>query len=284
MGMFASIALLATVVVNLDVRHAPKTAVLDEACATLSTEQARWSFSIRNMRAHGDEGRSFRFTGGNGLGSGFCNLASPLGLTVNGISWSKLQLDPGTVRRFSGEKTEGVEFTLCFDGALVNLRASMREGSPTLDWEVRPLTTGSRPVTNVDVRVSAIPSHLRTGEGRFFGYRRQVRTDLRLLPPQKSGKIVLPGDERLFVFEDAEFDGSAEGRGHGPSAVLLPDPTGGHVALNDSWITEVHFVPDPAKPFRFSLFESPGRRLSNAEFEKQVKALAAGRADDFTSR
>jgi len=263
------------VIVNLTKKESPRTEVVFEANVSLVNSASKWGFTFRNMRAHESKGRHFQFGIGNGVTSGYSGLIAALGLTVNGIGWDKLQVEPKNVREFSDGAAKGVEFALNFDGAPIRLRASMRPGSPTLDWEVSPSAKGFTPVTNVDVRVCAIPSHLDipNKKTRFFGYRRQVKTDKRLIPPQKSGNVKLPGDERIFVLEDADFDGTSEDRGRGPSAIILPEPVPGYVNLNDSWTTDVHFTPVPTKPFRFSVLEYPEKRFSNADFEKRVENM-----------
>ena len=263
------------VIVNLTKKASPRTEVVFEADVSLVNSACKWSFTFWNMRAHESKGRHFQFRSGNGVTSGYCGLIGSLGLTVNGIGWDKLQVEPKTVREFSDGDAKGVEFALNFDGAPIRLRASMRPGSPTLDWEVSSSAKGLTPVTNVDVRVCAIPSHLDipNKKTRFFGYRRQVKTDKRLMPPQKGGKVRLPGDERIFVLEDADFDGTAADSGRGPSAIILPEPVTGYVNLNDSWTTDVHFTPALTKPFRFSVLEYPEKRFSNSNFEKLVENM-----------
>ena len=274
LGAFAADA----VNVTFGKKENPDNATLLDVSASFGNASGKWQVALKNKRAHGDRGRHFQFRTENGITSGYSALIASVGLTVNGISWERLQLKEKNVRRYSGKGgAEGFEFMLNFDGAPVRLRATMKPGSPSLDWELMPSAKGFTPVTNIDVRVAAIPSFLDCGHGkptRFFGYRRQVRTDKRLVPPQKGGKVAFDG-ERVFILEDADYDGSAADKGKGPSAVVLPEPTAGYVGLNDSWTTDLHFKPDPSKPFRFSMIEYPDRRFSNAEFEKQVGRFKA---------
>lgn len=255
----------------------PNNETLLDVASSFGNASGKWRVSLKNKRAHGNRGRYFQFLTENGITSGYSALIGSVALTVNGISWDRLQLKEKNARRYSGKDgSEGFEFMLNFDGAPVRLRATMRPGSPSLDWELMPSVKGLTPVTNIDVRVAAIPSFLDCGHGkptRFSGYRRQVRTDRRLLPPQKGGKVAFDG-ERVFILEDADYDGSAADKGNGPCAVVLSEPTAGYVGLNDGWTTDLHFKPDPTKPFRFSMIEYPDRRFSNAEFEKHVSTVA----------
>lgn len=262
-----------TVTVMFAKKENPNTETLLDVSSSLGNASGKWRVSLKNKRAHGNRGRHFQFLTENGITSGYSALIGSVELAVNGIRWDRLQLKEKNVRRYSGKDgVEGFEFMLNFDGAPVRLRATMKPGSPSLDWEVTPSAKGLAPVTNIDIRVAAIPSFLDCGHGkptRFSGYRRQVRTDKRLLPPQKGGNVAFDS-ERVFILEDADYDGSAADKGQGPCAVVLPEPTAGYVGLNDGWTTELHFKPDPSKPFRFLMIEYPDRRFSNAEFEKRV--------------
>ena len=157
------------------------------------------------------------------------------------------------------------------DGARVSL----------LQFEISGSTNGLRTVTNMTVRVSAIPSFLDCGNGkptRFFGYRRQIGTERRLMAPRKLGSEKLDGTERLFVFEDADYDGSAEDRGKGSSAVILNEPARGQASINDSWTGEIHFWPNPSKPFRFALLDMAHVRIDNEALRKPRKCSVPNRA------
>ena len=158
-----------------------------------------------------------------------------------------------------------------FDGAWVDLSFSMRPGSPVLWCEVAKSSDERQrtAVTNVAVKVTAIPSFLECGHGRktrFYKCARQVRTAGRLvaLPPNRTEKM-LPTD-RYFILQDGEYDGSADDKGRGPSATWPVDPTKGVINLNDSWTTSVEYRPDLSRPFRFALLEYKSHRTSNEEF------------------
>lgn len=244
--------------------------------AAIGNAQAVWRMHFKNLRAHGNKGRRLHFRLANGCQRGFSSLIGVIGIQVNGISWEKLQFRENGFEKWSHDDAHGVQFTLNFDGAPLRVRFWMEPDSPLLRVELAPSPHGQTPIDSLEVRVSAIPSYLACGSGkqtRFFGYRRQLRTERRLLPPRKHGREALPGDERLLVFEDADWDGSAEGKGDGPSALLLDDPVPGTVMLNDSWTTDVILRPDPSRPFRFSLLEYPSRRLSNGAFRKEAETF-----------
>jgi|LSQX01.1.fsa_nt_gb hypothetical protein len=264
------------VTVQWSKRENPSREALFSANATLGNAKAMWSSSLSNMRAHGANGRHLQYSVVSGKTSGFCGLISSLGLTVNGIDWRKLQVNPENVSQWKSGDADGFEFTLNFDGAPVRIRTWMEPESPLLQFEISGSTNGLRTVTNMTVRVSAIPSFLDCGNGkptRFFGYRRQIGTERRLMAPRKLGSEKLDGTERLFVFEDADYDGSAEDRGKGSSAVILNEPARGQASINDSWTGEIHFWPNPSKPFRFALLDMAHVRIDNEAFFKKASEM-----------
>lgn len=267
-----------SVIVRFAATPTPDVKTLFAASADISNGVGKWHLGMKNLRSHGVAPRKFSFSTGNGRQNGFSGLISSVALEVNGIPWEKLLVRERGVRQWSppGDR-RGVEMFFNFDGVPVRVRASMAPGSPTLDFEVTPSARGQAAPTSMVVRVSSIPSFLDCGSGRptrFFGYRRQVHTEKRLMGPVKSGKFALDAGERVFVMEDADYDGASEGRGHGPSAVLLADATSGFAHVNDSWTVDIRFAPDPSKTFRFSLLEWPERRVSNADFEREAAAVA----------
>lgn len=256
----------------------PKT--LFRAGAEFGNSRGKWNVSLKNSRGHADKGRSFDFLMSNGKTAGFSGLISAMELTVNGISWRRLQLKPARVREFAAEGSRGVEAMFNFDGAPVRVRWSMRSGSPCLDCEVKPSAKGLTQVTNLEVRVAAIPSFLDCGHGkptRFDKYRRQLKTNGRLLGPERSRTFAIDEGERVFIFEDADYDGSSADKGLGPCAVVAGTPVKGRISINDSWTTNIYFTPDPSKAFRFSLVEYPERNIPNAEFEKTVLSMKGNR-------
>ena len=73
----------------------------------------------------------------NGRQSGFTKLTSVFSLSVNGIDARKLQPGRDAFRTWDGEHGErGVVFSLNFDGARVDVRFSMKPGSPVLWGEI----------------------------------------------------------------------------------------------------------------------------------------------------
>ena len=266
---------------KLSVKENPDMSTLLGGSATLSNAKNSYGISFSNKRAHGKDPRKFKMAVANGLQNGFSALVDSFTLTVNGIAANRLQLKGDKVRKWSGRNgEEGIVLTFNFDGAWIDVRFSMRPGSPVLWGEVaksvneRQLT----PITNVAVRVTAIPSFLECGHGkktRFSKYARQVRMASRLLTlPAKRSEKIKP-DDRYFILQDGEYDGSAEGRGNGPSAVWPLAPTPGTITLNDSWTTYVTYNPDLSRPFRFALLEFKSYRISNDEFLKRTKANCA---------
>ena len=284
----ASLALAASqafsadsVFTTLSARDNPDGATIFSASMGLSNSENIYNIGFSNKRAHGKDGRRFKMGLGNGLQSGFSALVDNVAISVNGIPAKILQLKKETLRKWSGPGgAEGVEFKLNFDGALVDVRFSMVPGSPVLFGELAKSKDGMQlmPVTNVAIKITAIPSFLECGSGRktrFYKYARQVRTASRLieLPPNRTEKM-LPSD-RYFVFQDGEYDGSEEGRGRGPSATWAFSPTAGTITINDSWTTSVEYRPKLDRPFRFALFEFKSRRVPNKDFAGQVARLAS---------
>ena len=263
---------------RFSVRENPDMSTLLGGSAALSNAKNSYGLSFSNKRAHGKDSRKFKMAVSNGLQNGFSALVDSFALTVNGIAANRLQLKGDKVRKWSGRNgEEGVVLTFNFDGAWVDVRFSMRPGSPVLWGEVAKSANERQmtPITNVAVKVTAIPSFLECGHGkktRFGKYARQVRTASRLLtlPPNRNEKI--RPDDRYFILQDGEYDGSAEGRGNGPSATWPLAPTQGTITLNDSWTTYVTYNPDLSRPFRFALLEYKAHRISNDEFLKQTKA------------
>ena len=270
-----------SVFTTLSTRDNPDGATIFSASTGLSNSENIYSIGFSNRRAHGKDGRRFKMTLGNGLQSGFSALVDNVAISVNGIPAKILQLKKETLRKWSGPGgAEGVEFKLNFDGARVDVRFSMVPGSPVLFGEIVKSEDGVQltPVTNVAVRITAIPSFLECGSGRktrFYKYARQVRTAARLieLPPNRTEKM-LPSD-RYFILQDGEYDGSEEGRGRGPSATWAFSPTVGTVTINDSWTTYVEYRPKLDRPFRFALFEFKSKRVSNKDFLGQTARLAS---------
>ena len=238
-----------SVIVRFAATPTPDVKTLFAASADISNGVGKWHLGMKNLRSHGVAPRKFSFSTGNGRQNGFSGLISSVALEVNGIPWEKLLVRERGVRQWSppGDR-RGVEMFFNFDGVPVRVRASMAPGSPTLDFEITPSARGQAAPTSMVVRVSSIPV--------------------------KSGKFALDAGERVFVMEDADYDGASEGRGHGPSAVLLADATSGFAHVNDSWTVDIRFAPDPSKTFRFSLLEWPERRVSNADFEREAAAVA----------
>ena len=270
------------VFLNVSTKENVDTATMLNIGTSFSNEQNLYSISFSNKRAHGKDGRQFHMSVGNGLQSGFSGLVKTIAVSVNGIDARRLQLKKEKFRQWSGPDGEqGVKFALNFDGAWVDLSFSMRPGSPVLWCEMAKSSDERQfsPVTNVAIKVTAIPSFLECGSGRktrFYKYARQVRTAGRLLslPPNRTESI-LPADT-YFIMQDGEYDGSADGKGRGPSATWPVAPTKGVITLSDSWTTSVEYRPDLSRPFRFALLEYKSKRMSNDEFRaKLVECIRA---------
>ena len=80
-------------------------------------------------------------------------------------------------------------------------------------------------------------------------------------------------DDLYFILQDGEYDGSAKGKGNGPSATWPISPAPGRVVLNDSWTTSVEYIPDLSRPFQFALLEYRSVRIPNSDFKERVRRL-----------
>ncbi len=284
----AVLPFLCAAAVSVDIRepNALRKELSLERTVTMANGKASWGLSFRNVRAHNGKPRRFAFSANNGSGHnqsftkvydshGVCGLIDGIKLTVNGIPWDRLQLRPNALRQFTDGEAAGIEAHFNFDGASVRFQTWLEPESPLLKFEVAPLAESLRPVTGMVVHVSAIPSFLDYGPGKktkFKGYRRQVRSDLRFYPPRPNERITLRGDERLFALEDADYDGSADGKGMGPSGIVLEEPCPANLGLNEWWTTDLRFSPAPSRPFRFSILEFPTVRTSNDDFFKALRS------------
>ena len=273
MAALSGAACAASPHVALSVRENPDMKTLVTHQASMSNGLGDWRLVFSNRRGHGKTPRTFAFGLSNGVQWGFTGLVQTFALSVNGIDASRLQLGARSIREFAADGLRGVELILNFDGAPVRLRFWMAEHSPRLEGEIRCSRRGIEQVTNMAFRVTAVPSFLDCGKGRatrFSGYRRAVRTSSRTIASQADRKVPMLASERWFAMTDEDFDGSGSDRGAGPCAVMLEEPCYGDIAISGRWTTELHFRPDPARPFRFSLVEKPGGHVSNDMFVKEI--------------
>lgn len=246
-----------------------------KARCSMSCATAKWRMDLINFRAHGNRGKWFGLRSSNGAQFGFCELFSFLTLEVNGIPDWKLQLNPKNCREYAEGDRRGFEYLLNFDGVPVRTRFWMAPDSPCLEGEIRCSSRGQTVATNLVVRLGSIPSFLDrcpTGGWRFDGYRRLVRTAGRCLGPfeAKTSVEILPTDG-FFMMADRDFDGSGEGKGNGPSAVVLRSPTVGRIEVGPGWTTALVLSPNPRAAFRFALLEFADRRTSNDDFEQMLR-------------
>ena len=263
-------------------QDSPERAQSFKARCSLSAGEAKWRIDLINFRAHGNRSKTFAVRSSNGRTFGFCELFAFFALEVNGIPDWKLQLDPEKCREFAEGEVRGVEYFLNFDGALVRTRFWMAPNSPALEGEVRCARQGLSPATNIAVRIGAVPSVLdrvASGGWRFDGYRRFAQTSTRRIGPFATRQLVdIQPQDRFFVLGDCDADGTEEGKGNGPVAVLLHGEMSGQVEVGPGWMAKLALRPSPATTFRFSLLEFSDRRMSNDEFIRRVREVA-DRAD-----
>ena len=269
------------VTATLDFKDSPDKSMSMKFVETVSSPQAKWRLEFANYRAHGNMPRRFAVRSCNSKQFGFCGLFSFFRVEANGIPDYKLQLGERACRPYEDSGRKGVEYMLNYDGAPVRTRFWMEPGSPFLEGEIRCSTKGVDLVRNLRVDIAAVPSFLdreQSGGWRFKGYRRAVKTAARTLRAGDGKDVSIHPDDRWFVLMDEDYDGSGEGKGNGPSAVLLRGACEGRIRLDDGWLTGVQLAPDPSKPFRFALAEFPSVRMSNGAFAEVIAKKDKGGA------
>ena len=264
---------------TFEVKESPEKSISLKFVEVVSSLHAKWRLEFANNRAHGNVPRRFAVRSCNSKQFGFCGLFSFFRVEANGIPDYKLQLGERACRKYEDGGRKGVEYMLNYDGAPVRTRFWMEPGSPFLEGEIRCSTKGIDLVRSLRVDIAAVPSFLdreQSGGWRFKGYRRAVRTATRTLRAGEGKDVAIRPDDRWFVLMDDDYDGFGEGRGNGPSAVLLRGACEGRIRLDDGWLTGVQLAPDPSKPFRFALAEFPSVRMSNEAFAEVIEKREKG--------
>lgn len=183
--------------------------------------------------------------------SGISPLIDWFMLTVNGIPMEKLVFDTSALV-VSPDRRE-LSFPLNFDGAVMDIRFRLVDGSPVLRGEI--LAQDPSKVKRAELRLRTIPSRLEMQnkvQARFTGYRRTLEKG--------------PG---WYLFGDSDFDGSAAdgSKGYGPTVFFVDEASARAVRpiVDGSWTSQLLIELDPAKTLKFGVYENHGAPKSSAE-------------------
>ena len=256
---------------------------------TLATPVNRYAVAVQSTlpTAAKPARNSFKMLSGSAK-AGFHALTDFLEVSVNGMSAAELEILPSDITPWRKGGRRGYQVTLRFPGAPVSLRFAMERASERLFVELAPADGAA--VTSAKVTVRAIPSRFMVegGKTRFYGYRRQIRTargTYDAFPRARPADWpAVSAKDGFYVFQDADFDGSAPGpapakggvqvnhepaKGCGPCA-LVPEfeaVAGGRVQVTDLWTASVTFDLKPGfRAFRFALWENRDRIVPNGGF------------------
>ena len=139
-------------------------------------------------------------------------------LSVNGISMGEVDFGAENLSTFREGVKAGFEYALNFDGARVRLRFFMKKGKELLLGELLPDPASTKPVESVVLRLSAIPSGMvGTSAPKDAVYKREVRTATRLVERDAP----LAADDRFFILQDANLDGTSPEKGMGPTMAVV---------------------------------------------------------------
>ena len=117
------------------------------------------------------------------------------------------------------------------------------------------------------VRVNAIPSYLDApkGKSRFYDYNREVVTARGTFKRPSKGRNPYPisNEDKYYIFQDADYDGSSEDKGFGPCQFTpsFDAVKDGKIKVSDYWISSVELDIDPSKTFRFMIYENRDIKL-----------------------
>lgn len=196
--------------------------------------------------------------------------ADSVAIAVNGQTHRDLEILPTDVVPWAQGEARGYEIKLNFRDAPCVLRVSLKPGSYNLRFELVP--DDKAKVSSAKVSVSAVPSFFEVpnGKTRFDGYRREIVTAKRTLRGEKGAKPVdLDAEDGYVVFRDADYDGSGDGKGVGPCAVIADFGVARRIraGVSDSCRSDVAFELKPDfRAFRFALYQDLDRPCANSAF------------------
>ena len=159
--------------------------------------------------------------------SGFFCYSGWLDFSVNGHAFGDVLFGSANLRNYAEGDKRGFEYALNFDGAHVKLRLFMTPQSSMLWGELEADPASAVAITNATLRLNGIPSKLiRDAKKEKWPYRRQLRTAKRVIErpadtKHREMRFDLEEDDGFFLAQDANYDGTEDGKGLGPCLMLV---------------------------------------------------------------
>lgn len=258
---------------------------------TFSNGLGRYQINLSVSKPVGNKAQAatMGFAGG---GFGFCDLAAAFELTVNGISFRKLNYTAENMSLWSNGDEKGVEIKMNFDGAKVVARFYMRPDSGVLWCRLYRAADSVEPINKVRFSATCIPSNLakKNGKVQFHNiYGRQVKTPLKTYKARHPHQKISPL-ESSFIFYDSMYDGSPfkptknklenekNDKGFGP-CMFISDHKNmkkGEIIVRNDWTNTIilEFGND-FKEYNFGYYNSPVRTKNDAFFKRVADKPAA---------
>lgn len=240
--------------------------------------QNKYRFIIVQSKPAGDKPPRTQFWLDAGQ-FGFCNLVNFLGITVNGISNSRITPRIEDFVPWKEGELAGCEAKFNFDGAKVILRFWMRPDSPVLWGSLRPAPDSLEEIKTIKLNFCALVSKLVMKNKKVIWsgvYEREAATPTRKLEQRQKIWELTPEDTYI-VLQDKKFDGSSAEKGQGPVMILLDYESidQAKLFLRSSWTTALSIALKPGfRNFDFGLWQQEPR-ISNAAFAEKLKAEKA---------
>lgn len=242
----------------------------------MANEKARYLIGIQSTLPKKDQKTKNTFFQGAGHArGGFNGLIKFLEIEIDGIKNQDIEILPSDISPFSFGDKRGYDVSLDFNGRKFRLRMYMIPNGECLNCELTQI--GGEKAQKVRVRVNAIPSYLDApkGKSRFYDYNREVVTARGTFNRPSKGRNPYPIsiEDKYYIFQDADYDGSSEDKGFGPCQFTpsFDAVKDGRIKVTDYWISSVELDIDPAKTFRFMIYENRDRRESNKDYKPRCR-------------
>jgi hypothetical protein len=237
----------------------------------MANAKSRYSIGIQSTLPKKDKKTTNSFFQGAGHArGGFNGLIKFLEIEVDGIKNKDIEILPSDISPFSSNGKHGYDVALNFNDRKMRLRMYMTKTGECLNCELSQI--GGEKAQNIMVRVNAIPSYLDApnGKSRFYDYNREVVTARGTFKRPSKGRNPYPisSEDKYYIFQDADYDGSSEDKGFGPCQFTpsFDAVKDGKIKVTDFWISSVELDIDPSKTFRFMIYENRDIRQSNDSF------------------